>query len=187
MTKCAATDAELGALFCAGKTLQEIGDQYGITRERVRQKISRIGIKATEGGRSVISERSRKQRTAKRDLACIKKYGCTWDHYKKILKAPRTAFGVRPTMGYASQRSAAYHRGIEWNMTLAEWWAVWQASGKWELRGRGQGYAMCRKNDRGAYEVGNVYIAGLGDNGREYQARRRGKSFTPQSEVFEPA
>jgi len=48
---------------------------------------------------------------------------------------------------------------IEFRLTFAQWWKIWQKSGKWELRGREKGcYVMSRKNDMGHYEPGNVVI-----------------------------
>jgi hypothetical protein len=48
---------------------------------------------------------------------------------------------------------------IEFKLTFDEWWDIWQQSGKWSDRGRNKGkYQMCRNNDIGHYEVGNVTI-----------------------------
>lgn len=61
---------------------------------------------------------------------------------------------------FSSQKKHAKTRGIKFVMSFDEWLKVWRSSGKLTERGRGAGkYAMCRKSDRGAYEVGNVYIA----------------------------
>lgn len=60
---------------------------------------------------------------------------------------------------YTQQKSNAKHRGIEFLLTLDQWKSIWVASGQWERRGRGIGkYCMCRNNDCGAYELGNVFI-----------------------------
>jgi hypothetical protein len=182
--KCSAQDEELATLYRSGMTLQAIGDQFGITRERVRQRLSRAGVTRREGGMHVRMSRLNEQRAAKRDLVYLKRYGCTAAHYMDIRNGPPSGSGVKPLSAYRSQKRNASVRGIEWDLTLAEWWAIWRASGKWGMRGRGQGYAMCRHSDSGPYAIGNVYIGGLGDNGREYQARRRGKVFSPKSEVF---
>lgn len=57
------------------------------------------------------------------------------------------------------QRAQAFRRGIAWEFTLDEWIAVWEESGKWELRGRGKGkYVMSRHADVGPYAPSNVSI-----------------------------
>ena len=56
-------------------------------------------------------------------------------------------------------------RGLEWNLSFDEWWDIWQQSGKWDQRGTSKGkYCMSRKNDTGAYELGNVFIQLSSDN-----------------------
>jgi hypothetical protein len=82
----------------------------------------------------------------------------------KSWKHPRALFNA--------QRASAKRRknpdgsiGIPWELTFEEWWAIWEASGKWEQRGRKRGkYCMCRHNDCGPYAVGNVYIGEYGAN-----------------------
>jgi hypothetical protein len=66
---------------------------------------------------------------------------------------------------------------IGWELNLWQWWSIWQRSGKWEQRGRGSRYGMCRFNDTGPYASGNVYIATCVDNTKDYWANRR--SFQP--------
>jgi hypothetical protein len=64
-----------------------------------------------------------------------------------------------PLRAYQHQKHAAeVRRGIPFRLTLMEWWKIWSDSGKWEQRGLGRGYMMCRIGDLGAYEVGNVFI-----------------------------
>jgi hypothetical protein len=60
---------------------------------------------------------------------------------------------------YRKQSQSAASRGIEWLITFEEWWGIWDASGKWDQRGRrGDQYCMARFNDEGPYAVGNVEI-----------------------------
>ena len=48
---------------------------------------------------------------------------------------------------------------IEMRLTFEQWWEIWEASGKYNLYGKGKGkYCMSRYNDIGHYEVGNVFI-----------------------------
>ena len=42
--------ARMVELHASGLTLEQVGDLYGITKERVRQILVREGIKATDGG-----------------------------------------------------------------------------------------------------------------------------------------
>jgi hypothetical protein len=59
---------------------------------------------------------------------------------------------------YSSQRSGAKRRGIEFKFTFEQWLEAWgdnldrRGNRAWDL-------VMCRINDEGTYEPGNVYIA----------------------------
>ena len=60
---------------------------------------------------------------------------------------------------YQTHKSTAKIRGVDFNLTFAEWMAIWQQSGNFHLRGRGTGtYVMSRYNDTGPYAIGNVFI-----------------------------
>jgi len=60
---------------------------------------------------------------------------------------------------YATQRTAANKRGIDWRLSFAEWLGIWEASGRLAQRGVGIGrYVMARHGDCGPYSVGNVSI-----------------------------
>jgi len=169
--KKAASDPRIDAMIAmyrSGKTLAEVGSLYGVTRERVRQIISKhANMTAKDGGKSVRAQRNRVSRDARRDKKSFDKYGCSYEQYRGLVRmgfesqkdGSRTK-NTTPTGAYKSQRKNAISRGIEWKITLWEWWGVWDDSGKWDQRGRGKkGYVMCRYGDDGAYEIGNVYIA----------------------------
>jgi DNA-binding transcriptional MerR regulator len=155
------------AMFSAGKTLNEIGQIFGITRERVRQLIKKYhGLSAEDGGQAVRAKVARSQRRALLEAECYRKHGCSIDQLRNLRKISREQIknGVareRTTVGaFRRQRASAKQRGIEWEISLWDWWTIWQASGKWNERGRGAGaYVMCRFGDTGPYKVGNVYIA----------------------------
>ncbi len=70
---------------------------------------------------------------------------------------------------------------IEFRLTFEEWADIWVESGQWAFRGNRKGcHCMCRKNDRGHYEVGNVYIGLHSDNTRD---GRTGRSFSHTEEA----
>jgi hypothetical protein len=93
-------------------------------------------------------------------------FGCSkefWIELRDIGNAMMKAGGRKdatPLRAYSHQRTAAMGaRGIEWKLTLPEWWTIWTLSGHWHERGVGRGYHMCRRGDVGPYVVGNVFIA----------------------------
>ena len=60
---------------------------------------------------------------------------------------------------YNMQKSNAKRRSIEFCITFKDWLDIWEASGKWHLRGRGADkFCMCRMGDAGAYSAENVFI-----------------------------
>ncbi len=48
ISKPATRDADMVVAFRSGLTLQQVGDQHNVTRERVRQVLSKLGVSATE-------------------------------------------------------------------------------------------------------------------------------------------
>ena len=74
---------------------------------------------------------------------------------------------------YSEQKRRAKVRGIDFLLTFEEWANIWQQSGKWDQRGRGNGkYVMSRNGDIGPYAVGNVRIVIHRDNVAEMLHRR---------------
>lgn len=156
------------ALYRSGKTLQEIGALHGLTRERVRQLLASLGIDGADGGIH-LSAKWKKDDAAydlaiKREKNSLEKHGCTYEQYQTLLRLPRRTKYSGPTSAFQLQRNNAMRRGIAWEFKLWDWWQVWQESGKWGERGRGQGYVMARRGDEGAYAPGNVFITSAIDN-----------------------
>lgn len=151
-------------MFKAGDTQQKIAEEFGISRERVRQLLKKAGLTGKDGGQHVSAQARREERKLKKDQMTMAWLGCTEEQHRAVrelgsaMMAAGAPNGRVPMNAYNSQRFNARKRGVAWNMTFWEWWTIWQESGKWEQRGRGQGYVMCRKGDCGAYEVGNVFI-----------------------------
>jgi DNA-binding CsgD family transcriptional regulator len=189
----------MAALYRGGYTLQQIGDQFGVTRERVRQILSyKVGIGADAGGQAVKARKRRADIASARDQRYLEECGCTWDQYVAIRQVGRDmvgrgiAAGRTPLRAYLYQKRNAASRGIPWEMNLWQWWSIWSASGHCEDRGRGQGYVMCRKGDLGGYTLGNVFIAPARENSSEQRrkksglpigVRRQGRRFLAQRHV----
>jgi hypothetical protein len=155
-----ARERDMCALYRSGLTLAAIGERYGITRERVRQLIARHGLSAKSGGASKRAKQRRAEAQARRDARALKKWGCSFAQYQMLRGMPRKdgSYSKGPTGAFKRQAQSARDRGIAWHLTLWQWWQIWDASAKWNERGRGQGYVMARKADEGPYSVDNVYI-----------------------------
>lgn len=158
---------EMAAMYRQGLTLQVIGDNFGLSRERVRKLLARVGVTPTEGGSRRVAQAKKDSRRAELDARCMLRYGV--DRETRQMLQDCGALGA-----YRTQRQTARTRGIPFSLSLAEWWAVWQASGKYHLRGRGLGhYCMSRLNDQGGYEMGNIHIKLCEDNSREGLTRNK--------------
>lgn len=154
------------AMFTAGQTLESVGALYGITRERVRQIIKKqAGIVGKDGGKAKRGEARRERARLKKEAKCQARWGCSVAEYKGLRAVERAMMDAgkgyyqTPRGAFTTQRYNSKFRNIEWKLTLWQWWTVWCDSGKWEQRGRGRSYMMCRFGDAGPYEMGNVYIA----------------------------
>lgn len=161
--------SDMRLLYEQGQTLEQIGRRYGITRERVRQIMTKhYGTRAANGGKAEITRQVRRARFKHRNDRSLKVWGCSYRDYRKLVKHPD-----KPTYAYWAQRKNAVHRGIGWELNLWQWWKTWEQSGHWGERGRGRGYGMCRLNDTGPYSVDNIYIATGVDNIRDYWINKR--------------
>lgn len=69
-----------------------------------------------------------------------------------------------PEGKYADHRQRAKSSNIPFTLTFEEWWGLWEPF--YEERGLG-GYVMCRTDDEGGYELGNVRIDTQANNNRE--------------------
>ncbi|MNL17341.1 hypothetical protein D3C87_1384300 [compost metagenome] len=65
---------------------------------------------------------------------------------------------------FKAHKESAKQRGIEFKLTFDEWWVLWKPHWKDKLQGE---LCMCRNEDKGAYELGNVRIDTWANNIRE--------------------
>lgn len=163
---------QMADMYRQGLTLAVIGEQYGITRERVRQLLRKAGVDAQSGGVHVVAKLKVDRQNRQRDAASLARYGITFAEIQALRANGATA-------AFRSHKNSARNRGIPFTLTLADWWAVWSASGKWAQRGRGKGrYCMSRINDAGGYSVGNVCVKLSTENSREATKQWVGKQKT---------
>lgn len=93
-------------------------------------------------------------RQALKDRPYIREFGLTKSEY--VRQRRLTGSYIKAFVG---QRNNAKVRGIGWELSYFEWLQIWIDSGKFKMRGRGQGrYVMSRVGDLGPYKLGNVFI-----------------------------
>jgi DNA-binding NtrC family response regulator len=93
-----------------------------------------------------------------------------------FVKARKLSLMKNMRQAFLSQRASAERRGIPFRLTYSEWSALW------EPYAHLPGMAMCRTNDQGAYELGNVRIDTQDNNARERSLIVFEKAMTAKSE-----
>lgn len=144
---------QIAVMFRQGLTLEEIGAQHGITRERARQILrDHYGLRGDDGGACVRSALARAARLNRTEARYQRKHGCSRAQYKQILRAGGTR-------GYTELKRNAARDNIKLELTLWQWWGLWQESGRWKDRGRGRGYWMFRLRSDAPLSIDNYCIA----------------------------
>jgi hypothetical protein len=174
-----ARNEQMASMYRQGLTLECIGDEHGVSRQCVHQILKRMGIDPSEGGQKKRSALSKSIKASRSDAKCMTTYGVSREEYERL----RAIGAVR---AFKEHKKNSILRGIAFSFILADWWAVWRDSGKFEQRGRTKfGYVMSRIKDTGGYEVGNVCIKTLQENSREAVKQWYGHTKTLPCGVFE--
>ncbi len=149
-------------LFKSGKTLQDIGDLHGVSRQRIGQITKNAGLARKDGGASLRIKNPTRHNIVVNDLKYLIKYGMSHKEWR--------AFDKTIFRKFANHKLRAKFRGIEFKLTFEEWWKIWSDSGKFsEIGTKKNQYVMSRAYDTGAYEVGNVSIITTSQNMREWR------------------
>jgi hypothetical protein len=142
-------DADICRRFKNGETHKQIGDDYGVCRERIRQILKRYGLTHENGGFYKKSAKKKAAEQRARDNKFLVWWGCTRAERALIPKDVQKAF--------KDKKRNVTTLGMEWSITLPEYWAIWQASGYWEVMSAGD-YGMSRKNNKKPWTKNNVHI-----------------------------
>lgn len=153
-------NAQIAMLFRSGYLCRQIGEIYGISVSAVGLILKEQGVDRSDGGKAVVA---RLRREADKENDFFNRYGVAPHRLGGLIAAKSV---VRK---YMRQRARAAARGIGWDLTLSEWWEIWQSSGQWENRGRrAEMYVMARHKDQGPYSADNVQIKTLSENMAEF-------------------
>lgn len=152
--------AEMADLYRQGETLEQIGSKFGVTRERVRQIISRtFGLNGADGGASVKSRKAAEAR-AEREARLIARrearWGCTTEQFKTIPRPAKTKFR------YDKANYSGRYKQDSWDLNIWQWWSIWQASGH---RLDDRRYCLRRHDPSKPHSATNTYI-GVHPGGR---------------------
>ena len=157
----------------SGFTMQEAADHCRVDYQSIRKYRRELkkyhGICWRDGGTHVRAARRKTERATLRDAKTITAKGCTWDQLQELRRIGRKmmadSYGHErtPTRAFKMQHRNAHRDGIGWELTLWQWWTLWQESGHWDQRGRGNGYWMLRLDKSKPYAMCNVAFAKGGE------------------------
>lgn len=166
---------EFKSLYENGKTLKEIGNQFFISRERVRQVLNKkFGITRLDGGKStqmIFKIRDKlevkKYQNEQKDRKSLKTFGCSREFLDLYGDWKKGSLA----MAFLNQKRSAKNRSIKWFLSFHEWIDIWHESGKIDERGKGSGkYVMSRICDLGPYSKDNINIITHNENSKESRA-----------------
>lgn len=156
-------DCDMCNRFRSGETLEKIGQSYDLTRERIRQILSRYNLTAQDGGQHVVSLENKKKRASisriKLDIR-TQKYGVDGKTYKRI----KDEIGSKKIEHFNQLRwhvvnadGKAYAKGTKWEISLEDWCDTWERAG---LEAQQEGYFFTRIDRKKGFTKDNVEILG---------------------------
>jgi hypothetical protein len=147
-------------------TLEDLGQQEGITRERVRQLLKKIGISRNNSYRhtsaTVQREAAKRQ---KLERHCQHSYGCSWEDVKRV--TGRSVFANLRSHPVISKwwhhRMTAQRKLIAWEITLPEYSEL--VSPILDKFGLGKNQLVVRRiNPLGPFSRGNIEVVTLAES-----------------------
>lgn len=147
----------MAEMYAAGKTLAEIGFEYGVSRERVRQIIGKVGM-SYANGRGIHFAKLHAERAALLDERYMARSGCTREQWLQIPKKIRTQC-------WRKRGQVIHIYGPDaWAMTRWEYYLEVKRAGVNVKRG---GLGMTRIDPTCPFAPGNVKFTRVGSHWRE--------------------
>jgi hypothetical protein len=165
-------------MYREGRTLQEIGDRFGITRERVRQLIRPLGVTRADGGIHIAAVENQRRRevraSASREARSMSTYGCSYAEAKRLNYGMAFSDVGSPAFAYMRDRCNHTRRGKTFELTFPQWSDLFEAAGGVFNRGRfAEGLVLSLRDKRGNFVMGNVRVITLSENTRETRLQER--------------
>lgn len=159
-------NAEIAGLFRQGHTLGELATAFNLTRQRIHQILQKAGVNTRQGGRTLKIEAANRAQQQRLDDAYIAKWGHSRAQHQMLRSLGKGTSPKSPIAAYRFQKANVMtHLGREvWQLTLADWWKCWLASGKWARRGRGRGkFCLTRIDVSKPFTPGNIRVVEFTD------------------------
>jgi len=178
-------DEEMHALFKEGKSFSAIGIVYGISREAVRIRMkTAFGItgkdspvvETRKAAKEATSSKLEAARAKKRQATIKRLFGCTEKTFLKINGKPFCWHDNKSKalvfLIFRSNAMKVKTSNVKFCLTFVQWWNIWQASGKYDQKGRTE-YLMVRKNGgSGDWTRANTCIMLRSDHSMKTRARK---------------
>lgn len=175
MTKIAVSQRqEVVALYMGGMTQAEVAAVFYVDRITVRNILLSLGALG-RGASKEAMEKVVALHLEKRAQVVQEKWNLSLaDYDEHVAEYGSSGTPDSPMRRYVEHRAKAGTRGVKWEFDFASWWKVWQESGRWAERNRGNGFVMGRQNDGDTpYSPSTVYICTGGQNVRDGVANAR--------------
>lgn len=120
----------MALLFRQGMTMDAIGKEYGVCRERVRQILNNItGHNRYDGGVYLTAVQKRQQalhsRAMTEEAEIISRYGCTMKEYHRIMKGQAFKMSAN-NPAYCYQQFKRFHilHKTPFDLSFPAWWRL---------------------------------------------------------------
>lgn len=145
------------------RSMTDIGNLLGISKQRVQQILSKHNLNSSHGGareKAKIKRKSESLRIQKqRNEKCQRVYGCDYDTAMQLNGNKPFDTSGSPTRRYKTYKANNQRKGLIFNLSFPEWYAIWIRSGKYNDMGVGKGkYCMVKIDPSMPITYDNVKI-----------------------------
>ena len=180
----------MAEMFKQGKTLQEIGDHFCISRERVRQLLKQVGVSGKDGGHALKPKRTDFICKVENCSSNVKTMGYCAKHYGRVQKhgTPTPEFKRQFQEHDGSCMVEGCNRPFKsngyCNTHLARWRKTGDAGsaeiipvGKHKNRGKAAGPRKRLLSDTQMEEIRRLYVRGIPGKESEFSTTGLGKKY----------
>jgi len=157
-------------------SMQEIANEFDVTREAIRQILKKYGYTNKDGGMAyktkIKREKERKSVDWKKDRKAKKIYGCDSQTVSEINSGRLLTCHLAPALRYKGYIRYLKLNNIKYSLTLPEWYDIWIKSGHYsEDPSDKYKHNMVRIDDTKPVTADNVKILPSKEHGTLIQKR----------------